>query len=163
MRSRPMSHVRPISTAVLCLLCAANAQAQAVAAATTPPPAPHWTGSAQLSFLRNTGNTETSTFGVGGEANYKASSPWSGRLKGDFTRGEEDGIETLKKLGISIRGGRALATRTDLYVEGTYAEDIYAGIDSRLGGELGVSHKLTVTGKHLVTVEAGMGMVRESR
>ena len=38
-----------------------------------------------------------------------------------------------------------------------------SGIDSRLSGELGVSQKLTTTGKHLLTVEAGLGMVREVR
>lgn len=151
--------------AALCLLWAAPALAQgaAPAAAPPPPPPPAWTGNAQLSFLKTTGNTETSVLGVGGEAKYKGSSPWSLGLKAALARGKADDVENLRKFSASVRGGRAFNDRTDLFVEGGYAEDIYAGIDSRYGGEAGVSHKLTITGKHLLSLEAGLGVIHEVR
>jgi len=158
-----MTALQGIPAAVFCALFTPWAYAQDVAASASPPPPPPWTGTAQLSFLSTTGNTETSVFGVGGEVNYKAKSPWSLGLKADFARGEDNSVETMKKLAASIRSGRSLNHHTDLFVEGAYAEDIYAGIDSRIGGELGVSQKLTTVGKHLLTVEAGVGVVREAR
>lgn len=159
-----MIRPRLIPVPALSLLFALGARAQDAAPVASPSPTPPaWTGNAQVSFLNTTGNTETSVLGVGGEANYKAASPWSMGAKVFFSRGEEDGVETMKKLSASLRAGRALSARTDLFVEGLYAEDIYAGIDSRIGGELGVSHQLTTTGKHLVTVEAGLGVLHEVR
>ena len=145
----------------LCLAWAMPAMAQEAAPAPTPPPA--WTGNAQVSFLKTTGNTETSVLGIGGETNYKGASPWSLGLKAALARGKSDEVENLRKFISALRGGRAFNDRTDLFVEVAYAEDIYAGIDSRYGGELGVSHKLTLTGKHLVAVEAGLGAIHEVR
>ena len=40
---------------------------------------------------------------------------------------------------------------------------IYAGIDSRFGGEVGPSHKLSGSEPHLLTIEAGLGAIREVR
>ncbi len=151
--------------AALCFLWAVPALAQeaAPAAAPPPPPPPAWTGNAQVSFLKTTGNTETSVLGVGGEAKYKGSSPWSLGLKAALARGKADDVENLRKFTSALRGGRAFNERTDLFAEIAYAEDIYAGIDSRFGGELGVSHKLTITGPHLLSVEAGFGAIHEVR
>jgi len=156
--------VKPSSgtpAAALCLLWAVPVMAQEATPAPTPPPA--WTGNAQVSFLKTTGNTETSVLGIGGEAKYKGSSPWSLGLKAALARGKADDVENLRKFNSALRGGRAFNDRTDLFVEVGYAEDIYAGIDSRYGGEAGVSHRLTITGKHLLSVEAGLGVTHEVR
>jgi putative salt-induced outer membrane protein len=160
-----VNHSHRTKLAALCLLWAAPALAQeaAPAAAPAPTPPPAWTGTAQVSFLKTTGNTETSVLGVGGDAKYKGASPWSIAMKAALARGEADGVENLRKFQASVRGGRAFNERTDAFIEAAYAEDIYAGIDSRYGGEAGVSHKLTLTGKHLLSVEAGFGAIHEVR
>src|SRR5262245_46692878 len=101
---------RVIPTAVLSLFFALSASAQdAAPSPTPPPPPPPWTGSAQVSYLRTTGNTDTSVLGIGGEANYKATSPWSLGAKIFFSHGSENDVETLKKLQASLRAGRALS------------------------------------------------------
>lgn len=156
-----MKHSYRTPVAALCLLWAAPAMAQEAAPAPAPPPA--WTGAAQVSFLKTTGNTETSMLGLAGDAKYKGASPWSIAMKAGLARGSEGGVENLRKFAASVRGGRAFNDRTELFIEAAYAEDIYAGIDSRFGGEAGVSHKLTLTGKHLVSVEAGLGATHEVR
>jgi putative salt-induced outer membrane protein len=146
---------------VLCLLCAGPAIGQEATPSPTPPPA--WTGTAQVSFLKTTGNTETSVLGIAGDAKYKGASPWSVAMKAGLARGSESGVENLRRFAASLRGGRAFNDRTDLFVEVAYAEDIYAGIDSRYGGEAGIAHKLTLTGKHLLSVEAAFGAIHEVR
>lgn len=148
----------------VCLLWAAPALAQEAAPAPPPPPPPPpWTGTAQVSFLKTTGNTETSVLGIAGDAKYKGTSPWSVVMKAGLARGSEGGVENLRKFTASLRLGRAFNERADFFIEGGYAEDIYAGIDSRTGGEAGLSYKLTLTGKHLLSVEAGLGGIHEVR
>jgi len=132
-----------------------------------PPPAvpapPAWTGAAQISFLGTRGNTETSVVGLGAEAKYKGTSPWSIGAKAALNRGSSGGEENLRNLLGVLRAGRALNERTDLFVEAAYAEDTYAGIDSRVGGEVGLLRKLSVTEPHLLSVEAGLGGAHEVR
>jgi putative salt-induced outer membrane protein len=144
-----------------CLLSAVPVLAQEATPAPTPPPA--WTGTAQVSFLKTTGNTETSVLGIAGDAKYKGASPWSVVMKAGLARGSDSGVENLRKFAASLRGGRAFNDRTDLFIEVAYAEDIYAGIDSRYGGEAGVSHRLTLVGRHLLSVEAAFGAIHEVR
>ena len=160
-----MNHSHRMPAAALCLLWAVPSMAQeaAPAAAPAPTPPPAWTGAAQVSFLKTTGNTETSVLGIAGDAKYKGESPWSVAMKAGLARGEVDGVENLRKFTASVRGGRAFNERTEFFIEAGYAEDIYAGIDSRYGGEAGISHKLTLTGKHLLSVEAGLGAIHEVR
>lgn len=118
---------------------------------------------AQLSFLKTGGNTETSVLGMGAEAKHKDASRWSFLLKGGFARGSVSGQENLRNLLASARAGLALRERTDLFVEAAYAEDSYAGIDSRLGAELGLSHQIKWNEPHHLSLDAGLGLVREIR
>lgn len=156
-----MPPTRPFVVSLLAIAIAAPAIAQDQAPSPTPPPA--WTGAAQVSFLGTRGNTQTSVLGLGAEAKYKGSSPWSVAAKAALSRGSSGGEENLRNLTAVLRGGRALDDRTDLFIEAGYAEDIYAGIDSRLGGELGLSRKLSVKEPHLLSVEAGIGGAHEVR
>src|SRR5262245_54698920 len=136
----------------------------AIASAQTPEPSPTpgpWTGSAQVSFLQTTGNTDTSVYGIAAEAKYKSESPWSFAGKGFLNRGSVNGNQNLKNLGLSLRGARAIDDRTDFFVEGTYFEDFYAGIDSRETIEAGVGRKLLVEEPHLLQIEAGFGLAHE--
>jgi len=159
---------RALPTLLLCLLGSARAFAQAQPTPPPlppepPPPPPAWTGNAGLSFLKTSGNTETSVFGVGADAKYKSASPWSVALRAAFARGETDDVETMKKFDGGVRGARALGARTDAFLDLAYLEDIYAGIDARYGAEAGVAHKLTTTGRHLLSVEGGLGVIHEVR
>lgn len=127
------------------------------------PPPPAWTGSSQISFLRTSGNTETSVLGLAGELKYQGSSPWSTAAAAAFNRGSVSGEENLRNLGASLRAARSLDPKSDLFLEFTYASDSYAGIDSRAGAELGLARKLTASGPHALSVEAGFGLAREVR
>ncbi len=151
--------------AVLAICFASLVQAQEPAAVSppAPPPPPAWTGAGQVSFLRTSGNTETSVLGLASELKYEGTSPWSVAAAVAVNRGSVSGEENLRNLAASLRGARALDPRTDLFVEVAYAEDIYAGIDSRVGAELGLARKLRIGEPHLLSVEGGLGFAREVR
>jgi putative salt-induced outer membrane protein YdiY len=153
-------------SAVLVVLLASCVRAQDAAAPPAevpPPPPPSWTGSGQVSFLRTSGNTETSVLGLGTELKYKGPSPWSAAVAAALNRGSVSGQENLKNLTASLRGGRAFGVKTVLFLQGAYTEDIYAGIDSRWEGELGLARKLTLTDPHQLAIEGGMGFAHEVR
>jgi putative salt-induced outer membrane protein YdiY len=155
------------STALLLIVLSGRAFAQDPSGAqTAPAPAPTppaWTGAAQVSFLGTRGNTETSVLGLGAEAKYKGASPWSVAAKAALNRGKAGGAENLRNFLAVFRVARSFDSHTDLFVEAGYAEDIYSGIDSRLGAELGVSRKLRASEPHLLSVEAGLGVIHEVR
>lgn len=127
------------------------------------PPPPAWTGAGQVSFLRTSGNTETSVLGLASELHYNGTSPWSAAAKAAVNRGSVSGEENLRNLAASLRGGRALNERTDFFLEVAYTEDIYAGIDSRLETQLGVAHVLVNAAPHSLSIEGGVGYAHEVR
>ncbi|MEO8360445.1 MAG: DUF481 domain-containing protein [Vicinamibacteria bacterium] len=148
------------------VLFASQASAQATPPPPTAPPAPTprpVTGSAQFSLLQTHGNTDTSIYGLGAEIKYKGSSPWAIGAKALLNRGKVNGTENLNNLAAALRGSRAIDDRTDFFAEGAYAEDKYAGIDSRRAGELGLARKLAITEPHLLSIEVGFGLAHEVR
>jgi putative salt-induced outer membrane protein YdiY len=142
------------------LFIAALARAEDPAPAPTPRP---WTGAAQVSFLRTSGNTDVSVLGLGAEVKHKADGPWAVGAKGLFNRGSLNGQQNLKNLALAVRGSRAIDKRTDFFVEGGYIEDKYAGIESRTAGEIGLARKLSITEPHLFALEVGFGLAHEVR
>lgn len=162
LRINPALRLNSCRAVLVFYALASPALAQDPAPSPAPPP-PTWTGTAQVSFLGTRGNTRTSVLGVGAEAKYKGVSPWSVGAKAAFNRGSTGGDENLRNLLGVLRAGRALNEKTDLFVETAYAEDQYAGIDSRFGGELGLSRKLSVTEPHILSIEGGLGGAHEVR
>lgn len=149
----------------LLIVAPAFARSQEVPAPPATPeaaPPPVWTGNGQVSFLRTGGNTDTSVFGLASEFDYKGS-VWSGAAKAALNRGSVAGEENLRNLAASLRLGRALGPQTDFFVEAAYAEDTYAGIDSRVESQLGIARKLVEAERHLVSVEGGLGFAHEVR
>jgi len=159
--------VRSAALWAFLLFLPALAPAQETGAAApndAPEPAPPaWSGTGQVSFLRTSGNTETSVLGLASELQYKGESPWSAAAKAAINRGSVSGEENLRNLAASLRGGRALNERTDFFLELAYAEDIYSGIDSRFETQLGVTRALVTTAPHSLSIEGGVGYAHEVR
>ncbi len=161
-----MSLRRTLAVAVSLSILTSRAMAQDPAPPAPPPPAPPppaWTGAAQASFLKTSGNTDTSVLGLGADVKYKGTSPWSVSAKTALSRGSFNGEENLRNFTAGLRGGRSLNPKTEVFLGADYAEDIYAGIDSRVGGEAGVSRKLSASEPHLLSVEAAFGFTHEVR
>ena len=143
---------------------AAVAAAQAPCPCPTPEPAgpPLWSGKADASYAATSGNTDTSSLGASLEVNYRPQ-PWTVTLKGAFLRAETDDELTAESYAASLRGTRDLTRRIDVFVEGGYFRNRFAGVDSRFGGEAGAGYKVLDEKALKLRFEAGFGYAREDR
>ncbi len=146
------------------LLACASAAAQEPCPCPTPPPGPPplWTGNAQFAYAATSGNTDTSSLGGTLEVNYKPL-PWVISLNAAYLRGSTDGELTAESFAGGLRGLRDLTPRLDVFVEGLYYRNTFAGIDSRYGGNAGVGYKIFDEKALRLRVETGFGYTHEAR
>jgi putative salt-induced outer membrane protein len=130
-----------------------------------PPPAgppPVWSGKAEASYVSTTGNTDVQTIGLGFEVDYKKD-VWDGLAKGAFIQGKTDGEKTAETIAGELRGGRHLSPRFELFVQGDYFKNEFAGIDRRLSGLGGAAYSVVKTDAQELKLQAGVGYTDESR
>jgi putative salt-induced outer membrane protein len=142
---------------VLALLCPV-----AAAFAETPAPPPLWSGKGEISFVSTSGNTDVQTLGAGLEVHYKPL-PWSADAKASFVRSETSGQVNARSLAGMLRGARSLTPRLDVFVQGDYLKDTFAGIDRRLSGSGGVAYGLLKTDRQSLQARVGVGYTKEDR
>ena len=130
-----------------------------------PPPAgppPVWSGKAEASYVSTTGNTDVQTIGAGFEIDYKKD-VWDGLAKGAFVQGKTDGETTARTIAGELRGARHLSPRFELFVQGDYFKNEFAGIDNRLSGLGGGAYSVVKTEAQELKLQAGVGYTKENR
>lgn len=135
------------------------------ALAEEPPPAgppPVWSGKAEASYVGTTGNTNVQTIGAGLEIDYKKE-VWDGLAKGAFVQGKTDGVTTAKTIAGELRGGRHLSPRFELFVQGDYFKNEFAGIEDRLSGIGGGAYSVVKTDVQELKFQVGAGYTKETR
>ena len=143
----------------------ALAFAAPVFAADPPPPAgppPVWSGKAEASFVSTTGNTDVQTIGAGIEVDYKKD-VWDGLAKGTFVQGKTNGETTARTIAGELRGGRHLSPRFELFAQGDYFKNEFAGIDRRLSAIGGGAYSVVKTDAQELKLQAGAGYTKENR
>lgn len=151
--------MKPVLITAILLLCSSILFGEEEAAEAPPK---HWTGSAELSFVSTTGNTDTQTLGVGGEVEYKPN-VWSFLGKAAFIRSEADGIANARSLDTLFRVSRQFSERLKAFGQFGYYQNEFAGIDDRFTLEGGVSYLLINHPTHTLETSAGIGYVNEDR
>lgn len=137
----------------------------ALAADPPPPPAgppPVWSGKAEASYVSTTGNTDVQTIGAGLEVDYKKD-VWDGLAKGTFVQGKTDGETTARSIAGELRGGRHLTERFELFAQGDYFKNEFAGIEHRLSGIAGGAYSVVKTDAQELKLQAGAGYTKEDR
>lgn len=150
--------VLPRFTASLVALFAASAPALL---AEDPPKGP-WTGSAELSYVSTSGNTDTSSIGFGGELHYKPGI-WSVDFKASYVQAESDGVTNAEKTMLLVGVSRALNPRLDYYARAGYLSDEFSGIDSNMNAETGLAYKALTGEAHFLDLGGGVGYTSEDR
>ena len=125
-------------------------------------PPPVWSGKAQASFVSTTGNTDVQTIGAGFEVDYKKDI-WDGLAKGDFVQGKTDGATTARTIAGEVRLGRHLSERFELFAQGDYFKNEFAGIERRLSGAAGAAYSVVKTPTQELKLQAGVGYTKEDR
>ena len=130
-------------------------------AAPAPPP-PVWSGKAEISYLSTSGNTSVQTFGGGLEVDYKKD-VWSGLAKGAFVRSETDSVVKAESTAGELRGARALSPRLEVFAQGDYFRNTFAGIDSRYALLGGGAYSAVKSPEMELKLQGGVGYTRENR
>jgi len=132
-----------------------------VVLAEDPPPNP-WSGSAELSFIQTSGNTDTQSLGMGFEITYKLG-VWTTEAKLGYLRAETDGDLTAEKLTGLLGARRSLSEVFDVYARTTYLQNEFAGLNSSWGLEAGGLYKALTGDRHFLDLSAGLGYTTEDR
>ena len=90
-----------------------------------------WSGTAEVSLLATSGNSDTRTFGLGGEVTYDPGTwKWLGRVS--YVESEADDQLRARSQGALFEVSRHISERLDVYGRGGYLRDLFAGIRRRL-------------------------------
>lgn len=144
-------------------LVMAMVQAQAGAAQpAAPPPPPVVEGSAELSYVGTSGNSETQTLGAGTTLTLRPGA-WTITNKASLVRNEDRGQVRAQSTLIETQVGRHLAPTLSLVVRHGYSRDRFAGINHRNTADVGLSLEAVATGRQTLTLDAGVGYASERR
>jgi putative salt-induced outer membrane protein len=114
-----------------------------------------------LSYLATSGNSSSQTAGL--DLTYKHTfDPWGIETSVNFLRAEQDGTLTAKKLFVDVRGTRALTADLGLFLEGSYLQDQFAGLDPRLVAAGGVTYTLLKGPEHELAFDGGLTWTRDT-
>lgn len=133
-----------------------------------PPGPPLWSGSAEFSYLSTSGNSRSNSLGGALELNYKPA-PWGFTLDAAYLRSSSrdadtrEMILTAEQFKGEAKGARDLTEHIDVYADGTYLRNTFAGLDSLIGLDGGAGYKLFKGPVHFLRAEAGLGYSWENQ
>ncbi len=142
----------------MCLLLATTAAAGAGEPSKEEKP---WKGQAELSYVRTTGNTRTTSLAGKSLLEYKFTPRTTGSWKLGALYSEDDGRTTAESYSTELRFDRLCTERTYTYALGGWNNDRFAGIDHRYYGGGGVGRKFLGGPKHFLAGEVGLNYTRE--
>jgi putative salt-induced outer membrane protein YdiY len=127
-----------------------------------PLPPPIWEASSELSLVATGGNTSTRTVGAGGELVHRRAAATT-RASAAFLTSEAGAVTRARSLTMKARYGVKAADRVELFGDGAYARDRFAGIDHRAAFTGGVSYAAPLAAPHALTADGGLGVTVERR
>ena len=125
-----------------------------------PLPAPNWELSSELSLVATGGNTSTRTVGLGGSATHRIGRATT-RASVAFLTSETDSVTKARSLTAQARHGIRAGTRIELFGEGVYSRDRFAGLNDRATTAVGAAYTVSSSRRHLLTSEGSIGFTAE--
>ena len=121
-----------------------------------------WSGTAEVSLIATSGNSDTRTFGLGTEVIYDPGAwRWLGRIS--YVETAADNQLKARSQSALVEISRRLAERLEAYGRGGYLQDLFAGIERRLTTEGGLAYAVIATDPQSLQLLAGFGFTREQR
>jgi putative salt-induced outer membrane protein YdiY len=144
------------------VLLAHPASAGAQAAQEPPPPPPKQEGTAEIAYVGTSGNSETSTFSLGGEHIFRPPQ-WQIRNRARMIRTETENELAADSLLYAFRAERIVNTRITAFGDYGYFHDRPAGVEHRNGVTGGLAVKVLERARQSLRAEAGAGYLNEQR
>lgn len=157
-----MSSARVLRVALLASLSVAAFPTSAAGQAAPPPPPPRQEGTAEVAFVGTSGNSETSTFSLGGEHIFRPPQ-WMIRNRARLIRTETDNELAADALLYAFRAERSINPRVTVFGDYGYFHDRPAGVDHRNGITGGITVKILETARQFLQAEGGAGYLNEQR
>ncbi len=121
-----------------------------------------WSGTAEVSLIATSGNSDTRTFGLGGEVTYAPSTwRWLGRMS--YMEAEADDQLRARAQSALVEMSRAFSGRLEVYGHAGYRRDLFAGVERRLTTEGGLAYTAIATESHSLRLLTGFGFTGEQR
>jgi putative salt-induced outer membrane protein YdiY len=127
-----------------------------------PEPPPAWDVSSDLSLVATGGNTSTRTIGLGARVVHRTHAT-STRASIAFLTNEVDTVTRARSLSMQARHGFHVAERVELFGDGSYARDRFAGIDDRTAAAMGAAYTAPLPRPHALVAEGSFGFTLEQR
>jgi putative salt-induced outer membrane protein len=121
-----------------------------------------WSDQAEFSFVKTTGNTDTTSMAGKNTLSYRflprATGTW--RIGGLY--GADSGVTTAEQYASELRLDYMHTERVYTFVMVGWNKDRFAGIDQRYYGGGGAGYKFLLGPKHFLLGEAGMNYTQEN-
>jgi putative salt-induced outer membrane protein YdiY len=147
---------------VALLLCGLHVSAALAQGAAPPPPPPKLEVSAEGAFVGNTGNTNTTTTGLGG-ALINRTGDWVFDQAARFNRNRAGEVVSAQSITYRFAAKRALTKRLSAVGEYRYLRDQFAGIDHQHMPFASLSLSLVDNPTASFAVRGGVGLLDERR
>jgi len=149
--------IRTILPSVLVLLAAAVP----AWAGEAPKEEKAWGGQAELSFVRTTGNTDTTTLAGRSLLKYRFTPRTTGSWRLGALYSEDKGRTAAESYSTEFRVDWLYTESTYLFGLGGWSRNRFAGIDRRYYGGGGAGRRFLDGPKHFLSGEAGLNVTRE--
>jgi putative salt-induced outer membrane protein YdiY len=116
----------------------------------------------ELSLVATGGNTSTRTLGLGGTAIHRAARSTT-RGSVAFVTSEVDAVTQARSIVAQGRHGVRLTDALEVFGQGLYSRDRFAGIDHRAVADAGVAYTTPLRPPHALVAEGGIGYTVEQR
>jgi len=127
-----------------------------------PQPPPAWVAASELSLVATGGNTSTRTIGLGGDVTHRTDLATT-RGSVAFLTSETDAVASARSLTTRARHGIRVSERIELFGEGSYSRDRFAGIGHRTTTAAGAAFTAMLSPRQRLATEGSIGFTAERR
>jgi putative salt-induced outer membrane protein YdiY len=130
--------------------------------AVVPDAPPRWLLLSELSFVSTAGNTSTTTTGLASDLTRQTDASTS-HLRFAYVSSVVDDVTEARATTVQARHAINLREHLAFFVRAGYTRDRFAGIDNRLGLDVGLAYTTGRAPRHQLTFEGGAGFTAEDR
>jgi len=127
-----------------------------------PPPPPRRETTAEFAYVGTSGNSSTTSIGMGGEYIYRPD-PWTFRTKAAYVQNESQGELSAESFDALFKAERTLGPRLSAFGRYGFLHDRFAGIEARNIIEGGLSYLIVNAAPQTLTMDASFGYAHETR
>jgi putative salt-induced outer membrane protein len=133
-----------------------------VAFAQQPPPPKAREGKAEFVLVTTSGNASAQALGASGQVIFRPPQ-WVYEGQAAFVQNKAEGVISAKTFTARGRAARVLTPRLQAFGQDSYLRDLFSGIEHRNSIEGGLSYLVVQTARQMLSVDGGIGYLRERR